>query len=614
MANREFHFQWQAQLRSEPETYWPLISDTNRFNKDTGLPTLINLGKGDPTLHNARRRLRIFRFGVPVTWVEEPFEWVRPHRFGVLRRYSTGPVAEMRVLAELAPGNSGGTDFTYQVWAKPKNLLGWLAIPVQIGFLSARAFQNIFQKYDAHIQAARPVALGARPKLARGGLARIKRIQQELVDLGISPDLGEKLVELVATADPIAAASLRPYDWADIWNVSRKTTLELFLFATRLGLLDLSWQLLCPSCRVARETTRTLRELPESVHCDTCLIEFDVNFEQSVELTFKPNPTIREVESNTEFCIAGPQITPHIISQQLIPAHSRRVISPPLESGRYRARLLGRPGARLFQSTLNGAGEISIPTPFDESPQAETALSPQPLIQITNPQPEEVLFLFERIAWSDKSVTAAEVTALQAFRDLFSNEALRPGDQFSVGRLAILFTDLRHSTRMYRDIGDAPAFGQVMEHFDILKSSISQHDGALVKTIGDAVMAVFRDPADALKAAMEAQARLKSSPSSSGQILELKAGLHFGPCIAVNLNDRLDYFGTTVNLAARLVDLSNGQDIILSDSLRQDPLVLDYLDGQPSAMELQPLQITTIKGFENEPVRVWRLSKPQSNL
>src|SRR5213079_830494 len=129
-------------------------------------------------------------------------------------------------------------------------------------------------------------------------------------------------------------------------------------------------------------------------------------------------------------------------------------------------------------------------------------------LQFENATKEEQLFILERMMWSDQAATAAEVTALQVFRDLFSTEALRPGEQISVGTLTVLFTDLRNSTRLYREIGDATAFGRVMNHFDVLRKAIAEHDGALVKTIGDAVMAVFRQPSAALKAMLDAQEQL----------------------------------------------------------------------------------------------------------
>ena len=90
-------------------------------------------------------------------------------------------------------------------------------------------------------------------------------------------------------------------------------------------------------------------------------------------------------------------------------------------------------------------------------------------LQLKNETDAEQLLILERMEWSDQATTAAEVTALQMFRDLFAAEALRPGEQISVGTLTILFTDLRHSTQLYREIGDATAFGRVMSHFDVLK-------------------------------------------------------------------------------------------------------------------------------------------------
>ena len=189
------------------------------------------------------------------------------------------------------------------------------------------------------------------------------------------------------------------------------------------------------------------------------------------------------------------------------------------------------------------------------------------------------MLILERIAWSDQAATAAEVTALQVFRDLFSTEALRPGEQISVGTLTVLFTDLRHSTRLYREIGDATAFGRVMNHFDVLKKFIADHDGAIVKTIGDAVMAVFRCPANAL----DRNAGCTGSVGESrGRImpLQLKAGLHSGPCIAVTLNDRLDYFGSTVNMAARLEGLSSGSDVIISRAVFEDAKVSELLESE----------------------------------
>ena len=98
---REFHYRWEFDLQSSPEQLWPLVSDTNRFNRDTAVPSveMVNPQAGS----NARRRLRLTAFGIPVEWEEQPFEWVRPLRFGVVRSYSKGPMSELRVRVELIP-------------------------------------------------------------------------------------------------------------------------------------------------------------------------------------------------------------------------------------------------------------------------------------------------------------------------------------------------------------------------------------------------------------------------------------------------------------------------------------------------------------------------------
>jgi len=139
MRYREFHYCWEWELRSSPEALWPLVADTNRFNRDTGLPPVHKCSVSS----NARRCLRFLKLGMVVEWEEEPFEWVRPHRFGVVRRYVKGPVAQMRVLAELQPRPAGGSRLVYRVWATPRNLLGLLAIPAQIGRLSARGILSL---------------------------------------------------------------------------------------------------------------------------------------------------------------------------------------------------------------------------------------------------------------------------------------------------------------------------------------------------------------------------------------------------------------------------------------------------------------------------------------
>ncbi len=607
---KEFHYVWQFDLESSPAQIWPLVADTNRFNRDTGVPTVETVAQGKST--NARKKLRLSAFGIPVEWEEQPFEWVRPYRFGVVRRYSKGPMSELRVRVELEPRETtdaespAGAKLTYEVWATPKNLLGSIAIPIQIGFISARNFARTLREYDRLAKHGKTAASeSASAEFAPGGRERLLSLSEKMVGLGSDTEIVAMLVDYLENGDEFALGRIRPYELARQWNRSKRDVLQTCLCATRAGILDLQWNLICPMCR-GGASTDSLKEIASTVHCPGCNIDFAINFEQSVELTFRPNPAIRDAETEI-FCVGGPQVTPHIAAQQLLPGGERRSINVELELGRYRLRTMALPGWQHLRVTDDGTCVRTLRATPEGWPNEEIEIGKCSQLQFENATGDEQLFILERTAWSDDAATAAEVTALQVFRDLFASEALRPGEQISVGTLTVLFTDLKNSTRLYREIGDATAFGHVMNHFDVLRKVIAEEDGALVKTIGDAVMAVFRQPASALRAMLHAQ-RVMAAPANGSQPLTLKAGLHTGPCIAVTLNERLDYFGSTVNLAARLEGQSTGDDVIVSAAVYSDPAVRELLSDSQNNITATRFEIP-LKGFDEEKFELWRVAR-----
>jgi adenylate cyclase len=611
MSLREYHKRWEFDLKSSPERLWPYIADTNRFNRDTGVPQ-IEVGAADKQLRNARRKIRLGFYGLPVEWEEQPFEWVKPFRFGVERVYSKGPLARLRMRAELSPNSGGGTHLIYEVWSTPRNIPGAVAIPMQLNFVVARRFRDYIQKYD-DVAFQGIAAEAAQPDTSQSSfdLQRLATLKQKLIaDLQTldSPEqklaVAERLADFLEHGDDFGVARIRPYKLADDWKEPRRLVLEVCLRATRVGLLDFQWDLLCPLCRGPQESGLSLKDIKTDVHCDTCKIDFTANFDRYVELTFRPNPAVRRL-SVASFCIGSPHWTPHVVAQQLLPVGDRRELVLPLESGAYRLRALELPGSQEVTVSPEGAAAAHVTLSNNGWSEEPLHVSENVTVKLQNETGAEQLMILERLEWSDQATTAAEVTALQMFRDLFAAEALRPGEQISVGTLTVLFTDLRNSTQLYREIGDATAFGRVMSHFDVVRKSIANHDGAIVKTIGDAVMAVFRSAADGLLAMLEVQQAL-AEPSDGSRPLQLKAGLNTGPCIAVTLNDRLDYFGSTVNMAARLECLSSGSDVIISRSVYEDPRVQELIASD--SFDAAPFDMT-LKGFENERFELWRVSR-----
>src|SRR6185312_13478191 len=139
------------------------------------------------------------------------------------------------------------------------------------------------------------------------------------------------------------------------------------------------------------------------------------------------------------------------------------------------------------------------------------------------------------------------------------------------------------STAMYSRTGDAPAFRVVTDHFDALREIIARHDGTIVKTIGDAVMAAFTDPAQCFAAAIELD-NVVMGIHCEGTPLRLRVGFHSGPCIAMRANERIDYFGTNVNLAARLESLAKAGEVTMAASDAAVPKIAEQLAALGAAV------------------------------
>ncbi len=134
----------------------------------------------------------------------------------------------------------------------------------------------------------------------------------------------------------------------------------------------------------------------------------------------------------------------------------------------------------------------------------------------------------------------------------------------------MLFTDVAGAANLYAEFGDVRATALLAEQLNALHDVVATHRGAIVKTIGDAVMAVFVDPRDA---ALAAAAFGAAAP------LPMRAGAHVGPCVALRANDRLDYAGATVALAARVARAAGAGEILFTAALADDARVRGALPG-----------------------------------
>jgi class 3 adenylate cyclase len=589
--------EWIWHFDGPPETVWPILADTARFNEAAGIPKqdIIETPQPDGSvLYEASARQGPIR----LAWREAPVNWVANQWFEHCRYFTRGPLKSLCATFRVVPDGAGATGI-YTVEVEAASWLGELALRTAFFPVVGRKFTRMAAAVRRHLNGASESPFGTPPhKPAARIVARVAQIVAAIEQTPYGRGRAGRLADRVMHGQEVDVVKIRPFALADEWQIDRREAVELCLEATRAGLLKLRWDLLCPRCRIAKAVVGSLDELPTGAHCGTCNIDYGREFSQNVELSFEPAPGNRVVDYG-EYCLFGPLSTPHIAVHITVPAQTRRSVEARLSPGPYRLRTL-EAGPEV-DIEYDGGGFPAVELTQDDI--APGAAAPDGTVVLANGTDFERTFVIEERAWVRDALTADQVTAIQAFRDLFSDQVLRPGDEIAVQRIALMFTDLRGSTALYEAVGDAAAYGLVRDHFSLLAGIVRRHDGAVVKTIGDAVMAAFHLPEDALAAALDIQREVASLNDGDGEgPIVIKLGLHSGPCIAVTLNDRLDYFGTMVNLAARLQGESVGGDIVLSSAFAEDVAVAERLRDITISSET-----VNLKGFD-APVPYYRVT------
>jgi len=589
---------WVWQVDRPAAEIWPLLADTARVNEASKLPR--QQIEETPQPDGSVRYIARARQGpIRLEWQEKPVNWVSNQWFEHCRCFTKGPLSLLCATLALTPEGKG-CRIDYKVEAGAANWLGRLLLAT--GF-----FPAVERSYSKLVKEAAEFAVGARetpfefeaPEVSPETRVRADRLVAAVEATPNGHGLARRIADLVLTGQEVDLWHIRPLALARQWKSESLPVIEACLQSVKSGLLELRWDVLCPRCRVSKAWVGTLDRLPEAAHCPSCNIDYDSDFSKNVEAGFRPAAALRKLESG-EYCLFGPMSTPHIKAQIQVDAGATRRVAANLAPGPYRLRTLEAGPECDIEFAGGGFPDVIV---ADGSVEAGAPAQPGELV-LTNRSSHDRVFIIEDRSWVRDCLTADRVTAVQAFRDLFSGDVLRPGDEVSIGQVTLMFTDLKGSTALYEKIGDAAAYHLVRDHFAFLAEQVRIHNGAIVKTIGDAVMAAFADPLDAVKAALAIQNRVAhfNSEHEGEMDIAIKLGLHKGPCIAVTLNERLDYFGGTVNMAARLQGRSEGGDIVLSDALLVEPDVKALLAGKALREER-----AVIKGFD-QPVPYYRLA------
>jgi serine/threonine protein kinase/class 3 adenylate cyclase len=580
------HFEFRWELRSSPRQLWPYVTNTDRLDRAIGFapvtPTVrFEPGHGVRTFTEGRKCLLV------EVGEEHPYEWVEPRRMGVLREYTRGPFRWLVSEVELLPGTDRGTILVHRLRLEPRYWLIRRGSPWGIGHRLRDDLGKVYRRIDAVLTSrlGRSGSIDPFEGPAALNRAQRRRLEERLDRLtkcnGVDPAVVERLGDLLGSAPAPEVARIRPLALAHRWGLEPAAVVTACLQGAREGLLAPLWDILCPSCRLSCDVKDTLRAIREHANCPACHLDFQLDFARSIELIFRAHPEIRAADTAT-YCVGGPGHSPHVLAQVRVAPGERIALDLALPEGAYRLRGPQLPWSLEFQVQSSASAHgWDLDLARGLAPEFPRALRPgSQSFALTNGWESELLVRVERNTPRDDVLTAARASTHALFRELFPDEVLSPGQLVSVATVTLLITELDQDQveALYTELADAQAFGVIQEHFRLLEDAIRRAGGAIVKTLGEGLVAAFEDPADAVRLGIGLPAMMARGKKTRG--LRLRAAIHRGAATSVTLNDRLDYFGATVHRAMRLVGRARGGDLVLSRDVAADPQVTAVLAGR----------------------------------
>ena len=589
-AGRErMEWLWHFEVPVPVKAIWPILVDTNRLNRAMGSPE-IKFEERDGVKWGTSKRA-----GMIQEWKEVPWNWVVNQWVEIPRVYTRGfaeLIYSVYVFTPLGPDRSRVSTY---YGAVARGLVGKLAM--QYGFPSLEGTtRKVLEQVAQQLAALQPaLAMPGPESLSPIAEQKLQEARSRMITLGLEAPYIDKLFEWVRKGDEADLTRIQVRERARAWGLDEQKLLRVALHATREAVLEISWDIICPHCRSVTAESGALGGLTQKSSCDVCELDFSTTSAESVEITFHVHPSIREVMERS-FCSAEPANKDHIKLQRDLEPGQELTLEPELEPGTYRLRM----HARTDYGYLDVAPHGDHPRELVWKPNSveRYAASARPQLKLHNVSDKRQRFILEAARWSDHALRPGQLFSLQEYRDLFSEDYLSSDVQLAIGDQTILFTDIVGSTAMYATRGDPAAFMEVKNHFGEVFPVVAKNRGAVVKTIGDAVMAAFSDPLDAVKASQEIHARFPP-----GRDTRLRISLNSGPCIAVKLNTGVDYFGQTVNLAAKLQSLAESWQVAMSESVLRSPGVGAFFEKEGVKLEDVTFASKALK--EPLPVKRW---------
>ncbi|HVA34301.1 MAG TPA: DUF5939 domain-containing protein, partial [Candidatus Baltobacteraceae bacterium] len=294
---------WIWEFDVPRERLWTYLADTDWVNEHAGLPRIAV--EFEPLPEGGTRKYGSFRQGpFLVRWEERPTIWQVPEFFTVERIYSHGPLRRFFNTTSFERLADDRTRVVVDLRLEAASPLIEPLLPM----LAAHGKRGADRAFTSGASLAR--ADGA----PRAQASTSESVFTPLRDAGIDSRIVTTIAAFVEGAEDRDVQRMRPYELADRWRLPRREVLRAFLTATRVGLLNLRWSVLCPGCRGPSPGAQSLSDVAPDYHCPSCNLAFGPAFDRSVEVTFDARPLGRGGVEGV-FCLASPQRSAHVHAQ-----------------------------------------------------------------------------------------------------------------------------------------------------------------------------------------------------------------------------------------------------------------------------------------------------------
>jgi len=548
---------WTLRTRADQQTAWRLLRDTDTFNRvaDMGFRFVERMAAEG----GVERVGRVGRFGLKLPWTERPFDFVAPHRWRTVREFSFGPVLSYEVRCELT-AEGEGTRIDYTVELTPRTPLLMAVVRLDTRMLVKPKLERTLARAKRFLDGDLDEFDLPPPGLTRKAEERLAAGIDALRGQGSDTEkAGLRLAMHIREAPLRAQNMMHPLRLAKRWKLPADDVIRAMFHAVGAGVLTMHWQLVCPSCRAAKEELSTLALARGDSHCPSCEIRYDGSFPDSLAVTFRPDPAVRAIDLPIE-CLGSPGRTPSVVARATLEPGRTYDWPVDLLPGAYTVRTAPHmEGASLqIRRDLEDRAVTMSVGPRAIQPALLRAAPGRVEVVLRNRLSEPVRVSIQRRAVDDSVLTAGRLLEIDQARDLLPEGSISPHLDVAVARRTVL------AVAVLRGGDEAVA--------DVV-AALKGANPDVLYVADTRVLACFSDPGAAISA---------SEPVQGGR--HLGSALFAGAVTMLAEGDKAVPAGRAVERAVALSRSADGGELLVAPPGLTD--LDDALDDHPRRLRI----------------------------